>query len=139
MQHGKLIEVLKRLNSVQIERLGDFVRSPYFNKSRTVSAIFEYLRSLHPDYNDEFICNEAIFKNVSSVKDAGHLENKITRLVELTGKFLSLEISHDKTMEQIGTLKGYKKLHLNKHFESLIHHLRKEMKSESFHDFDYLW
>ncbi|HXH19573.1 MAG TPA: hypothetical protein VNJ07_10875 [Chitinophagales bacterium] len=139
MQHRKLIEVLKRLTPDQMDRLRDFIHSPYFNKNHSVSAVFDYMRSLHPHYAEEGIANKEIFKNVESVKDDGDLANKLTHLLELTGKFLSFENNDDLFLEQIGTLKAFKKMHLRKHFAFLAKQLRKKLKNEPFKDFDHLW
>lgn len=139
MSQRKLTEVLAALSSEQMELLSDFVRSPYFNKNVPYTGLFEYLKSLHPDYPKSEVSNETILKQVKGIEGENDLAIKMTRLLNMVGRFLSMEYNHDPILEQIGTLRAYKKLHLNRHFESLGNQLRKELKDEPFHDFDHLW
>jgi len=139
MRCRKLIEVLTSLNPEQIERLSEFIRSPYFNKSVSIASLFDYLKSLHPAFPAAAVANEALVKRVPGINDQNILAKKVTRLLDLVEKFLSIECNHDPVMEKIGTLKAYKKLHLVNHFEGLMRQLRKDLKNEPFHDFEYLW
>lgn len=139
MQHKKLILPLKKLSSEQVERLGDFVRSPYFNKTEALIQLFDYFKKLHPDYTEENISDKAIAEAIHCPEDEKWIAKRVTRLLDLTEKFLSFEYAGDPVMERIGTVKAYKKLQLPKHFESSANALRKELKNHPFRDFDHLW
>ncbi len=127
------------LSSEQMERLSEFVRSPYFNKNRVVAFLFDYLKSHYPDFDDSSMTSEALRKNVKGITGANDLGRKLNRLLELTEEFLSLENNRNDFAERIGTLKAYKKLQLPKHFEFLAKQLRKEFEEKPFKDFDHRW
>lgn len=139
MSQRKLTEVLSALNSEQIDRLSDFIRSPYFNKNASHAGLYEYLKSLHPDFPKNAISSESILRQVKGIANENELAINMTRLLDLVEKFLSMEYSHDAILERIGTLKAYKKLHLNRRFESLSKQIRKELKDRPFCDFDHWW
>lgn len=139
MKHGKLIEVLSKLNSDQMVKLGNFIHSPYFNQSDSVCSVFDYLKVLYPEFPVEKVSNKAMLKKIKGLPDEKALTNRITRLLELTEKFLSLEYSSDLFMERIGTVRAYKKLQLPRHFESAAQQLRRELDEQKFYDFDYWW
>lgn len=139
MQYRKLIEVLQALDSGQMERLSDFIRSPYFNKNQPAIAVFDYLKTLHPYFPNNAVTTSTIREKVPGINGDIDLAKKMTLLLELTAKFLSLETNRDPVLERIGMLKAYKKLRLHRHFESLMRQLRKEMKAVPFRDFDHLW
>ncbi len=139
MQHKKLIDPLIKLSPDQMDKLSDFIHSPYFNTVDTISSLFDYLKRLHPNYTDENISNEAIAKAIKCSDDEKWIAKRMTRLLDLTEKFLSMEYASDPVMERIGVIKAYKKLQLPKHLESTANELRKELKNQPFRDFDHLW
>lgn len=139
MQHKKLIDPLKKLSPDQMDRLSDFIHSPYFNTVDTIASLFDYLKHFHPNYTDENTSNNAIAKAIKCSEDEKWIAKRISRLLDLTEKFLSMEYASDPVMERIGVIKAYKKLQLPKHLESTANELRKELKNQPFRDFDHLW
>lgn len=139
MRHQKVTEVFKKLGNGQMRRLNDFIHSPYFNNSETVTAIFDYLKTLYPHFPSEKITWEVILQTVSGLADENDLGKKLARLLDLVEKFLSIEHTHDRVLEQIGTMKAYKKMQLPLHFETIALQLRKELEQQPFRDFDYMW
>jgi hypothetical protein len=139
MQHKKLIELLIKLSPDQMDRLSDFMHSPYFNKVDMISALFDYLRKCHPHYTEENTSNELISKAIRCPGDDKWLAKRTTKLLDLIEKFLSMEYAGNEVMDKIGVIKAYKKLQLPKHFESTANELRKALKNEPFRDFDHLW
>lgn len=122
-----------------MERLGDFMHSPYFNKVEVITQLFDYFKQLHPNYTDENTSNKAIARAIRCPDDEKWIAKRVTRLLDITERFLSLEFAGDPVMERIGTIKAYKKLQLPKHFESTANALRKELRNHPFRDFDHLW
>ncbi len=139
MRLPKVIEILKKLSPEQMQRLGDFVSSPYFNNDENVVIIYDYLLLNYPHFKAEKTGKEAFLKNIKSLKGENDLFKRMAKLNELTRKFLSLEFSQDLVLEKIGTLKAFKKLQLNKDFEILEKQIRDELKKVAFKDFDHLW
>lgn len=138
MRLYKIVDTLKKLSPKQLSRLDAFIHSPYFNENDTITAIFCYLKSLHPGKLNN-VDSAAIMKKVKGLPDEKELTRKISALLDLTEKFLSLEYSSDQFMERIGTVRAYKKLQLPRHFESAAQQLRRELDEQKFYDFDYWW
>lgn len=139
MQHKKLIELLTKLSPDQMDKLSDFVHSPYFNKTDAISALFDYLRKVHPAYTEENISNEAIARATKCPNDEKWIAKRGTWLLDLVERFLSMEYSRDAVMEKVGIIKAYKKLQLPKHLESSANELRKALKDAPFRDFEHMW
>lgn len=136
---NKTLEVFSQLSPQQMQRLGDFLASPYHNKNESLLELFQHLQKIHPAFPDEKITDAAILKSLKIKCSKGELHNKFTKLLRLAEDFLSFEYNRDEPLKKIGTLKAYKQLKLPAHFESLTAQIQKELDKELFRDFDYWW
>src|SRR5688500_1188115 len=102
MQHKKFIELLIKLSPDQMDRLSDFIHSPYFNKVDVIVHLFDYLKDIHPGYTEENTSDEAISKAIHCDNDEKWIAKRTTRLLDLTEKFLSMEYAGDEVAERIG-------------------------------------
>ncbi len=58
---------MKRLNGLskmQLSRFEEFVNSPYHNKFKTLSKLFNYLNKFYPDINEEHISKHQVSLNI---------------------------------------------------------------------------
>ncbi len=53
MKESKLIKILKSLSPVELNDFGEFVCSPYFNKSEKLITLYQFLKRHYPDFKDE--------------------------------------------------------------------------------------
>ena len=61
MHNSRLVELLKTFSDAEIKKFGDFVRSPYFNKSDRVIKLYDQLKKYHPNYSSPLISKEKIY------------------------------------------------------------------------------
>ncbi|MEO1259361.1 MAG: hypothetical protein AAFZ15_11220 [Bacteroidota bacterium] len=93
MNRNTSVQLLKLLSSEEIRRLGKFLRSPYFNYSQPVIALFERLRRHHPDYDPQKIQPVNLWKKIHPTaayeeQKYWKLNFKLCRLIE---RFMAVE------------------------------------------------
>jgi hypothetical protein len=92
MQQTKLIALLQTLSREEMKRLGDYVKSPYFNKREAPIALLKVLNDYHPDF--ENLKWEKIFKKTFPDKltySDIYLRNVLSDLYALAEDFLGQE------------------------------------------------
>lgn len=92
MMNSRIIELLGAFSAAEMRRLGEFVRSPYFNKHEGVLALFVELEAAYPDFrpsalNRERLC-KSLLTQVISLQQLQDITSYLTRLVE---RFLAQE------------------------------------------------
>ncbi|MBS1493013.1 MAG: hypothetical protein JST55_05870 [Bacteroidetes bacterium] len=92
MKKTNLIEILSTFTSKELKEFGDFIDSPYFNKSNNVNLLFSYLKKLHPDFPKESIEKEIVFKKVFNKDEYndGFMRLQIHTLNKLAEDFISI-------------------------------------------------
>lgn len=64
MKRNTVIDLLSLLSGEEVTKLGKFLRSPYFNSSKPVIALFDCLRKWHPDYEEKRIRPQIFWKKI---------------------------------------------------------------------------
>jgi len=103
MKDSKLIAVLQTLSTKELNRFGEYLQSPYFNKNETLSILFEYLKRLAPNFSDTHLISRAyIFEYLygSRLYDELFLNNILSRLLRLLLEFLAQEEYNNKPQTQ---------------------------------------
>lgn len=92
MQQTKLIVLWQTLNSEEMKRLGDYLKSPYFNKREAPIALYKILAAHYPDFDN--LKWDKLFKKAFPDKPAYndvYLRNVLSDLYALTEGFLTQE------------------------------------------------
>lgn len=91
MKKSKVVQLLSALRKDEISELKDFLISPFFNKSKLVVKLFEVLTKYAPEYNEEDIAKEKIYKKVfgSGKFNVQLLRNLSSELYKLVTKYIS--------------------------------------------------
>ena len=55
---------MSRLTSQELREFGDYVRSPFFNKNESVCRLYDYIALKYPDFDDEMLNKETVFKKL---------------------------------------------------------------------------
>ncbi|MBK9337739.1 MAG: hypothetical protein IPM98_14715 [Lewinellaceae bacterium] len=99
---SKLITLLRALAPRQLSRLGDFLRSPYFNKNRDCLLLFEYLQKYAPHFAHDHLTREKVLEKLVLEKPADDksLAQLGRKLLTLAEKFLAVEAFLDDPWEQ---------------------------------------
>lgn len=107
MLNSQAIKILRSLDSKEMEMLNDFIYSPFFNKSTTVHKFWEVIRSFYPDFSDDNIGKEKLFKLTFKGKkyNYGTMKNLIHNFTNLLEKFLEIKFhEEDKFQNDYNTL-----------------------------------
>ena len=79
------IEILKKLSPDELKRLGDFIKSPYFNTTTALEKLYQIVLKAHPEYT-----SSALEPKKMSEKIFGKGEYKEKRLKNLCAEFGNL-------------------------------------------------
>lgn len=55
---GKLVSLLKTFSKIELNRLKDFIYSPYFNKQKYVTGMFDEIIKHYPEFSSENFTKE---------------------------------------------------------------------------------
>ena len=89
MKETKLIDLLKRLNKEEFKDFEKFASSPYFSRGRDLSPLFKSLKPFYPDFENEKLTDEFIFKKLYPDKKFGD-ERSVSLLRTLTSELFNL-------------------------------------------------
>ena len=64
MLKSSLLQIVSSLSSQEFREFGDYVRSPFFNKNESVTRLYDYLALSFPDFEDELLNKETMFKKL---------------------------------------------------------------------------
>lgn len=124
MNNSSLSELLGKLDKTEIKALHSFLHSPYFNRNKNVSLLFDYLIKRGKTGASE-ITNREIHTHLFGNRKFSNENVKtiIYLLARLTEKFLVLrEFEKDDTEHSIRLLNIFDKKGLDKHF---LKHLKR--------------
>lgn len=64
MIKSKLFDVLKSFSKEDMKRFGDYLNSPFFNKRKLISDLFNVYRKFYPAFSDKSFTKEKVFKKI---------------------------------------------------------------------------
>ena len=132
MEKSSVIEILKTLSKEEIAGLSDFVSSPYFNKKSNVVKLYNVLRKYSPDFPEEKIKKEEVWKKIFPGKkyNYGVMKNLIFELNKLALTFLELEKHFTKNFElDLNLLEQYKLRQLKPMFLKKLKEIKKRLET----------
>jgi hypothetical protein len=137
----KAFDLLRSLSPEEFSRFGDFVSSPYFNKSKNIITVYEYLYPFYPDFTDSKISKFALYEklfNSGNYKDSS-IRNVLAKLINLALEFLVNEnLGYDKLSRQNMLLEELNRRKLNELFIKNLKETEKGIINFNGVDFDYL-
>ncbi len=138
IENTKIAELLGSLNEEEMERLGVFLNSPYFNTSSQMTKMFGILRRHHPAF--ESITREEIYSEFygsEPYKDK-RVRDLFSRLLELCHDFLAqCELEKKVHTKKKLTLEQLYVRELENSFNSVIKDARKKLYASGILDEEY--
>ncbi len=138
IENTKIAELLGSLNEEEMERLGLFLNSPYFNTSSQMTKMFGILRRHHPAF--ESITREEIYSEFygsEPYKDK-RVRDLFSRLLELCHDFLAqCELEKKIHTKKKLTLEQLYVRELENSFNSVIKDARKKLYASGILDEEY--
>ncbi|HMQ63432.1 MAG TPA: hypothetical protein PKE06_22300 [Flavilitoribacter sp.] len=93
MYNSRLFHVIRRLETPELRKVDDFVRSPYFNKDKRVVDLWVYIRRFYPDLTHPGLDRKAVCRALFQQGEAA--ENKLraymSRLARLIEAYMEQE------------------------------------------------
>jgi hypothetical protein len=137
----KVFDLLRSLEPDEFSRFGDFINSPYFNKSKNLTSVYKYIAPYYPAFNDKSLSRVNIYQKLfksATYKDSS-IRNVLSKLVNAAQLFLVVEslkadqLSYDNMLlEELNRRKLYELFMKNlKETQAMV----KDFKEV---DFDYL-
>lgn len=123
MKENKLSELLRGLSANEFKKFGDFVRSPFHNKSQKIILLYDHLKSFSADFSKYEITHEDISKLIYSDKQKSEskVRSLISDFVRLIEKFLTLnQYSKNTAAQQVHLLTALNERDLSKSFRSTL-------------------
>lgn len=121
MKKNTLFVVLSSLTDYEFKKLNEMVYSPYFNKSKKCTQLFELLKPFHPNYSEGEFTNESIFKHLfpDKKKITSSLNTTMSQLLFLAKELLIREKLNDRFLYKNHLLlERYLEKGLNKQFKT---------------------
>ncbi len=90
MYQSKLIELLGVLSKKELNRLEEFLQSPFFNKNKTILLFFEYLKPFAPSFTSEKLSKQVVYEHIykGMPYDDLRLRHLMSDLLKLVERFL---------------------------------------------------
>ena len=137
MKRNTVIQLLRLLSKEEITKLGKFLRSPYFNNSKPIIALFEQYRKLHPDYLAKRIKPHKFWEKIYPDKPFSEqqywwLTHKLRTLIE---QFLIAEETlHNPQTAKQQLIHAYRQRNAHPLFEKETISLLGELEKQPFQD-----
>ncbi len=61
---SKITELLKSLSRLELKRFGEFLESPFHNKNKRATALFEIISKYHPEYDSTELNRQSVYSLV---------------------------------------------------------------------------
>jgi len=132
MKKSKLIELLKTFSPSEMQRFAEFVDSPYFNKNEDLVRFVQLLQKVYPDFPDEKIKKENIFKKLfpGQYFDKKELAYMMNYLLKLGEQFLMLQHYEKKpNLNSFHLLNEFSQRNLEKHYNFLYNKTNSQLSS----------
>ncbi len=139
MIKSNLIELISKLNPREFKELGEYVRSPFFNKNQSVIALYDYISIQYPDFDERNMEKETVYKKLFPGGDYnnGFMKTMMFNLSKLTEDYLGyLNYSGDSVERKIHLVKELYNRNAEGLFRKKIREADKELE-EKYHDAEY--
>lgn len=102
MLKSSLLEILRTFDREEFLKFEDFLKSPYHNKNNNVIKLFSVIKKYSPEFNNEELAKEIVWKKLFPEKDYnyGTMKNHIHELSKLAMKFIVLEEFENNILEK---------------------------------------
>ena len=137
MRKSKLVELLKKLNRKEWNRLEEFIFSPFFNKNAEVQALFMYLKHVSPNFPKRKMDKAEVYANLFprqkfNKKRFNHIQNYLFRLVE---QFVAQQqLMEDPFEQNQRMLTAFLDARLDKHYIFKKNQLKRILEAETIQD-----
>jgi hypothetical protein len=145
MLNRKLLEILKRLDAVEIKQLRLFLQSPYFTyglSNQYIILIFEYIIRYRanehaPELDKKRVSAKLFPDKAYNEKEKSPIDTLTTDLLRLTKRFLFIQSAENDTsepMKELPVARFYRKFGLTERFRKSVQQMRDLLDAAPFQD-----
>ena len=119
MNEARYLELLNSLNEADFKKLGEFLRSPYFNKTQALITLYNYLKKIFPHFEkiDILYLSQTIY---GSIEEQSKVKTLISEFCKMIEKFYTQITMEKNDLNMNNTLlKYYSDNNLVKNFEAV--------------------
>lgn len=142
MESSKLIELLKTFTKTEIKQLAEFLNSPYFNKNKEVTALYEYLKRFAPHFPLKRIERQTVYNAIYGKRKYNelHLNRVMSNLLKLAERFIGQQ-KYEATngVSSYYVLSSFIDRNLNKHFEYNFKRAQKNLEATKERNVDFYY
>jgi hypothetical protein len=140
MISATLLSILGKFTVKEYKDFGEFVKSPFFNKSENVKKLYNYLKKFHPEFSDKKLDKKYVYKKVFSkgAYNDGYMRTVIHNLGKLAEDFLIyLNSTKDELNRGIRLLEELNERKLEKVFLKYYSEIEEYLEETTYHGSDY--
>ncbi len=142
MKENKIVELLKSLSYNEFKKLGDFVKSPFHNKTESLIQFYDYLSGFSKDFGglniDYAEIADYVFPNEKF--NESKVRSLISKFVRLAETFLIYQEFEKNTLFQRNLLLNTLNMrNLSKSFKATLNEIMGQQKKQFNKDEDYYY
>ncbi len=137
MKNSKLILLLQTFDEDTLREFRKFVRSPFHNEQKKVTALLEYLYKLAPEFKKNLVAKERVWKKLFSDTPYNDVQMRrlMANLLRLGESFITWKkMEADPVTQQSYQLQYYREHQLDKHFVGSLRNIRKWQETHPTQD-----
>jgi len=142
MKENKLSEILRGFSPNEFKRFGDFVRSPFHNKSQKIILLYDHLRKFSDDFSSYEISNEEISTLIygNENQSDSKVRSLVSDFVRLMEKFMILtQYSKNTIAQRVQLLTALNSRDLSKSFRKTLKETMEYQEKQFNRDEDYYY
>lgn len=140
MTNSKLVRLLRTFSKEEFKSFGKFVRSPFFYNDKAVIKLYDSLKTVYPDFNNEKSAKKILFDKMYPQKQYSdsHMKYLMSELLNMAKRFLSYRsFENDKFENNIRLLNELNLRNSGKLFESSLKVFEAEVEKYQIRNEEY--
>lgn len=142
MRESKLTEMLKGISPIEFKRFGEFLNSPFHNKSKKILQLYDMISDNYSDFDANSITNDKISRHIfegSTNKDQ-NVRTLISNFTSLLEDFLVLtSIEKNTIFDRIILLRALRDRNINKSFDMTSKEITDVIEKDFNKNIDYYY
>lgn len=142
MRESKLTEMLKGISPGEFKRFGEFLISPFHNKSKKILQLYDLINTNYVEFDSNSITNERISKTIFAGEENKDLNvrNLISNFTALLEEFLILtSIRKNTIFDRIILLRALRDRNIKKSFEMTSREIEERIASAFNKDINFYY
>ncbi|MCX7878590.1 MAG: hypothetical protein N2510_08140 [Ignavibacteria bacterium] len=141
MKEIKLQEILKSLSQSDFRKLGEFLHSPFHNKSRKIIELYNYLKNFYPELDSRYFKAEVISQNIfNNKKKTQNARTLMSSFTALTEKFLIYnQLEKNLLLQKNLLIEALYRKDVNKPLNQEINEVSRLLRKEFNKDIDFYY